>query len=48
MASGGPKENRPAWGTAKNAAEKALVTRLTEDIQGVKDVRNEMQVQVQG
>jgi osmotically-inducible protein OsmY len=35
-------------GPAKNAAEKALVTKLTEDIQGVKDVRNERQVQVQG
>lgn len=49
MAWCGLEENRLAVrGTAKNAAEKALVTKLTEDIQGVKDGRNEKQVQVQG
>jgi osmotically-inducible protein OsmY len=35
-------------GRAKNAAEKDLVTKIVEDIEGVKDVRNEMSVGTTG
>ena len=32
-------------GTAKNAAEKSLVTKLVSDIQGVTSVKNQMTVE---